>query len=142
MNTAKTIGKGTYIWNPELSNIQQCTIGEDCRIHSNVWIGDDVVIGNRCKVQAMCFIPTGVTLGDEVFLGPGVVFTNDKHPPSGQWSNTVVEDGVSIGANATILPGITLHAGCRVGAGSVVTKDVPSGVVVCGNPAKIHNKKL
>jgi acetyltransferase-like isoleucine patch superfamily enzyme len=105
-------------------------------IHAYTWIGDDVVIGDNVSVQAFVFIPNGVTIGDNVFLGPRVTFTNDKHPPSPDWSETIVEDNVSIGAGAIILPGITLGKGCKIGAGSVVTKSVPSNEVWCGNPAK------
>lgn len=135
------IGKGTKIWHPELSNIDDSVvIGENCKIHSHVWIGAGVKIGNNCKVQAFCFIPTGVTLEDNVFLGPRVTFTNDKYPPSGKWTNTLVKNFVSIGAGAVILPGLVIGENSRIGAGAVVTKDVIDGVTVCGNPAQIHNK--
>jgi acetyltransferase-like isoleucine patch superfamily enzyme len=137
-------GKGTRIWHPELSNIHpRANIGEDCVIHSHVWIGGDVYIGNHVKIQAFSFIPDGVVIEDDCFIGPRVTFTNDTTPPSGpnNWLQTFVKRGASIGAGAVILPGITLGEGCRVGAGAVVTKDVPPGVVVCGNPAQIHNKK-
>lgn len=127
------------VWKSELSNIQNMAIiGTGCVIHSHTWIGSDVRIGKGCKVQAFCFIPDGVSLGDNVFLGPAVVFTNDKYPPSHgkSWSKTVVEDGVSIGANATILPGIRIGKGAKIGAGAVVTKDVPPGEIWVGNPAR------
>src|SRR3990167_7019406 len=117
------VGHGTKIWEPQLSNISNdCTIGEDCRIHSHVWIGDEVKIGNRVKVQAFAFIPTGVIIKDDAFIGPRVTFTNDKYPPSGgkDWRPIIVEKGASIGAGATILPGITIGENSRVGAGAVV----------------------
>ena len=135
----------TKIWHPELSNIHPgAVIGEDCTIHSHVWIGDEVVIGNRVKIQAFSFIPALVTIEDDCFIGPRVTFTNDKNPPSGRanWLKTVVQRGASIGAGAVILPGIQIGPGARIGAGAVVTKDVPPGVVVCGNPAKVHNKNV
>lgn len=127
------------IWKPELSNIGNCSIGKGCTIHSHVWIGDNVVIGENCKIQAFSFLPTGVKLGNNVFVGPRVTFTNDKHPPSGKWSETIVEDDVSIGAGAIILPGIRLGKGCKIGAGSLVTKDIPPGKLAYGSPARIKS---
>lgn len=127
-------------YRPDTQNINpEATIGKDCTIHSHVWIAGDVVIGDRCKIQAFAFIPDGVRIASDVFIGPHVVFTNDKIPKAnGEWeqSNTIVEHGVAIGANATILPGITIGAGAIIGAGAVVTKDVLPGGVVAGNPAK------
>lgn len=131
------IGKNTKFWKQKLSNIGKCIIGDNCVIHSHVWIGDRVKIGDNCKIQAFSFIPTGVRIGDNVFIGPRVTFTNDKYPPSGEWSATIVCDNVSIGAGAIILPGLTLGTGCKIGAGSVVTRDVPANVTVYGNPARI-----
>lgn len=123
-------------------------IGEECKIHRNINIGDDVIIGNRVKIQDYVMIPKGVTLKDGVFIGPGVAFTNDLYPrsitPEGtlatgdDWTlvETVVEKGASIGANATIVCGITIGPWAMVGAGAVVTKDVPANTLVVGNPAK------
>ncbi len=130
------VGERTIIYHPELSVLLDCEIGDDCKIHAPVWIGHGVVIGDRCKVQAFCFIPSGVTIGDDVFIGPGVTFTNDKHPPSDKLLRTLVWPGVSIGANATILPGLEIGSGVVVGAGSVVTHDVPPHTTVMGNPAR------
>jgi acetyltransferase-like isoleucine patch superfamily enzyme len=105
-----------------------------------VFIGLDAKIGNNCKIQAFAYIPDNVIIGNNVFIGPGVVFTNDKYPPSnGKWKDdepTIVGDFVSIGANATILPSVVIGIGAKVGAGSVVTKNVKAGVTVAGNPAK------
>lgn len=129
-------GKGTKVWYAELSNHGEAVCGEHCTIHSHTWIGDRVSIGSFCKIQAFTFIPTGVRIGNNVFMGPRVTFTNDKHPPSTEWSITIVEDHVSIGAGAVILPGVTLHKGCKIGAGAVVTKDVPEGETWVGNPAR------
>jgi acetyltransferase-like isoleucine patch superfamily enzyme len=129
-------------WRKDLSNIGDAEIGEGCTIHSHVWISDGVKIGRDCKIQAFVFIPKGVTINDRVFLGPGTTFSNDKHPPSPTISETVVEDDVSIGANATIVCGVRLGKGCKVGAGSVVTKDIPPGETWVGNPAKRLRHKI
>jgi UDP-2-acetamido-3-amino-2,3-dideoxy-glucuronate N-acetyltransferase len=132
------LSNGTVFYNLENSQIHpEVFMGRDCSIHSHVWIGRGVIIGDCVKIQAFTFIPEGVTIGDNVFLGPRTTFTNDKYPPSHgkKWSKTMVEQGASIGAGAIILPGITIGAHSTVGAGAVVTKDVASGVTVVGNPA-------
>lgn len=131
------------IWKPELNNHQEFEIGNDCIIHSFTWIGEKVKIGNRVKIQAFVFIPNGITIEDDVFIGPGVVFTNDKYPPSygKNWSEALIKKGASIGANATILPGITIGENALIGAGSVITKDVPANEVWVGNPASCLRKK-
>lgn len=126
------------IYHPEKSVILNCEIGEDTKVHAPVWIGNNVKIGKRCKIQAFVYIPDGVTIEDDVFVAPHVCFTNDKYPPSGgkHWTKTLVKRGAVIGANATILPGITIGEFATVGAGAVVTKDVEAHSVVVGNPAK------
>lgn len=129
-------GKNCTIWHPELSTLLDCEIGDDCTIHSHVWIGNNVKIGNRCKVQAFTFIPDGVVLEDDVFIGPHVCFTNDKYPPSVSWRGTLVKQGASIGANSTIICGVTIGKYARVGAGSVVSRDVTSEALVKGVPAR------
>jgi UDP-2-acetamido-3-amino-2,3-dideoxy-glucuronate N-acetyltransferase len=130
------VGINTKIWHPEKSIILDCVIGDDCTIHGQVWIGNKVVIGNRCKVQAFSFIPEGVTISDDCFIGPHVCFTNDKYPPSLVRETTFIGRGVSIGANCTIVCGITIGDGARIGAGSVVTRNVSPDALVFGNPAK------
>lgn len=126
-------------WHKHLSNISESsTVGDHTIVHSHVWIGDRVSIGKNCRIQAFSFIPTGVRIGDGVFIGPHVCFTNDKYPPSEEWAITIVCDGVSIGAGAIILPGVTLNRNCKIGAGAVVTKDVPEGETWVGNPARKH----
>lgn len=125
------------IWHPEKSVILDCRIGNDCVIHAPVWIGNNVIIGDRCKIQAFAFIPEGVTIGNDVFIGPHVCFTNDRYPQAaGDWTlrKTVVGNGASIGANATILP-VHIGENAMIGAGSVVTRDVPADSTVYGNPA-------
>lgn len=128
----------TKIYNKEKSQILKCKIGKGCTIHVLVWIGNNVVIGNRVKIQAFCFIPDGVTIEDDVFIGPHVCFTNDKRPPSygKHWAKILVKKGARIGANATILPGIEIGENSLIGAGSVVTKNIPKGETWVGNPAR------
>lgn len=135
-------GEDTKVWHEELSNIQDCLIGKACAIHSHVWIGNGVIIGDYCRIQAFSFIPSGVEIGNRVFIGPRVTFTNDPLKweiiPQGNdhWKKTIVEDCVKIGAGAIILPGVKLGTGCTVGAGAVVTKDVRANAIVVGNPAR------
>ena len=129
------------IWHTEKSNIyDDCTIGVDCTIGALVEIRGNVIIGDRCKIQAFVFIPEGVRIGNDVFVGPHVCFTNDKYPrvEGNRCVETVVEDNVNIGANSTILCGIRIGKGSTIGAGSVVTKDVPPNTLVYGNPAKVR----
>jgi acetyltransferase-like isoleucine patch superfamily enzyme len=125
-------GKNHNIWgNPE--------IGDGTVICDSVEIGKEVKIGKDCKIEAKVFIPPGVTIGDNVFIAPCVCFTNDKYPKAhGDWElvKTIVENDVSIGANSTIVCGVTIHKGALIGAGSVVTKDVPEYTTVKGNPAR------
>ena len=132
------IGEGTVIH--DQVNLYRCKIGKNCKIDSFVYIEGDVVIGDNCKIRPFVFIPTGVVIENDVFIGPNVVFTNDKYPKtSGDWKllDTRVKIGASIGANSVILPGVTIGKRAMVGAGSVVTRDVPDNAVMTGNPAKI-----
>ena len=137
------IGEGTKIWH--FSHIQSGTkIGKKCVFGQNVNVGSNVSIGDFCKVQNNVSIYEGVTLEDYVFCGPSMVFTNIldpkcKYPQVGAqfYVKTLVKEGASIGANATIVCGITLGKHCLIGAGSVVTKDVPDYALVVGVPGKI-----
>ena len=133
-----TVGQGTQIH--AHVNLYKCTIGTNCKIDAFVYIEENVVIGDHCKIRPFVFIPTGVTIDDHVFIGPHVTFTNDKTPRAhGEWTllPTVVKHGVSIGAHSVILPGITIHENALIGAGSVVTRDVPANAIVVGNPAQV-----
>lgn len=114
-------------------------IGQGCSFGSFVDIGDGVAIGDNCKIGCLVSIPPGVILENDIFIGPQVCFTNDKHPRAkGQWEKltTLVKKGAAIGANATILPGITIGRYATIGSGAVVTKDVPDGETWTGVPAK------
>lgn len=118
---------------------QKAQIGDGTRIGHNVFIGGNVVIGDNCNIQGNVFIPDGVIIGNNVFIGPCVCFTNVKHRKNfGKhiFAETWVGDNVIIGANATILSAIVIRKGAMIGAGAVVTKDVPCGKTVKGNPAK------
>ena len=146
--TDSKIGMGVVI--RAFTNLYGCEIGDETKIGTFVEIQKGAKVGARCKISSHTFICEGVTIEDEVFIGHGVVFTNDKYPRAtvnGQlqvevdWVviPTIVRRGASIGSGATILPGVSIGAGAIVGAGSVVTKDVPAGATVFGNPARIKS---
>ena len=134
------IGDGTHIWH--FSHIMpECTIGRNCNIGQNVVISPQVVLGDNVKVQNNVSVYTGVTCGDDVFLGPSCVFTNVVNPRSAvsrkdQYLKTHVGKGASIGANATIVCGHTIGEYAMIGAGAVVTKDIPPYALVVGNPSR------
>lgn len=141
------LGKNVRIY--DFTNLYGCEIGDDVKIGTFVEIQKGSKIGNRCKVSSHTFICEGVVLEDDVFIGHNVTFTNDRYPRAtngnGQlqseadWScvGTLVKRGASVGSGATLLCGITIGENALVGAGSVVTKNVPPGAVVAGNPAKV-----
>ena len=134
------IGEDSRIWQYSVI-LAQAKIGKNCNICAHTLIENDVVIGNNVTVKSGVFLWDGITIQDNVFIGPNVTFTNDKHPRSKQYPEeflrTVIEQGASIGANATILPGIKIGKHAMIGAGAVVTKDVPEKAIVIGNPAFI-----
>lgn len=135
-----TIGEGVKIWH--FSHIMpNCIIGDKCNIGQNVVISPEVILGSNVKIQNNVSIYTGVTCGDDVFLGPSCVFTNVTNPRSGvnrrgQYSKTHVGTGASIGANATIVCGHDIGKYAFIGAGAVVTKNVPDYALLVGNPAR------
>ncbi len=135
------IGSGTKIWHQ--AQVRENTkIGRNCNIGKAVYIDTNVKIGNNVKIQNFVSVYDGVTVEDDVFIGPSATFTNDLYPRSRIWSRerrvkTHVKKGASIGANATILCGLTIGEHSMVGAGSVVTSDVPNHALVLGNPARL-----
>jgi acetyltransferase-like isoleucine patch superfamily enzyme len=143
------LGRNVTIPHPEWVNLYGCTIGDNCKIGSFVEIQRGVVLGKNVKVQPFASIPSGVVIEDGAFIGPHVCFTNDLYPSSvgedgellsgADWEivPTVVKRGASIGANATIVCGVTIGEGALIGAGSVVTRDVPAHSLVRGNPARV-----
>ena len=134
------IGENTRVW-AFAHVLPGAVIGRDCNICDGVFIENDVRLGDRVTVKCGVQLWDGVTLEDDVFVGPNVTFTNDPFPrsrkPPAQFSRTTVERNASIGANATLLPGITIGRGAMVGAGAVVLRNVPSHAIVAGNPAHI-----
>lgn len=134
------IGRGTRVWQFVVV-LKGAKIGMECNICAQTLIEGDVVIGDRVTIKSGVQIWDGSTIGDDVFIGPNATFSNDRYPKSKQYpakfNGVVIQNGASIGANATLLPGVTIGQNAMVGAGAVVTKDVPAKAVVVGNPAKI-----
>jgi UDP-2-acetamido-3-amino-2,3-dideoxy-glucuronate N-acetyltransferase len=136
------IGSGTRVWH--FAHVRKgAVIGRDCIIGKDAYVDTEVVIGDGCKVQNGANLYRGLTMGDKVFVGPAAQFTNDLFPRAELWDDsrlvrTVVKDGASIGSNATVVCGITIGAYATVGAGAVVTKDVPDHGLVLGNPARLR----
>lgn len=143
------LGSGVRIFQPSLVNLYGCSIGDETRIGAFVEIQKNAAIGARCKISSHSFLCEGVTVEDEVFVGHGVMFTNDRNPratnPDGSLQGeadwrlipTRVRRRASIGSNATILAGITVGESALVGAGAVVTRDVPDFAIVAGVPAQV-----
>ena len=146
---AESVILGKDVFLNDFINLYGCTIGDHSRIGPFVEIQKNATVGNNCKIQSHTFICEGVEIADDVFVGHGVMFINDRYPRSVSQSGglqteadwtvvpTFVGKGASIGSNATILCGVTIGENAIVGAGSVVVKDVPANVIVAGNPAKL-----
>ena len=144
-----SLGDGVKIFQPELVNLYGCTIGPDTKVGAFVEIQKNATIGARCKISSHSFICEGVTIEDEVFVGHGVMFTNDRYPQATkedgslqtevdwQVDQTLVKRRASIGSNVTIISGITIGEGALIGAGAVVTHDVPDHAIVVGVPGRV-----
>ena len=144
-----SLGQDVKIFHPSLVNLYGCSIGDGSKIGAFVEIQKGAVIGARCKISSHTFICEGVTIEDEVFIGHGVIFTNDRFPRAtnadgslqteADWSveATRVQRGASIGSNVTVISGVTIGKGAVVGAGAVVTKDVADHAIVAGVPARV-----
>lgn len=137
-----TIGAGTKIWH-FCHILSGSVLGERCNIGQNVVVGPDVTVGNGCKIQNNVSVYAGVTLEDDVFCGPSMVFTNVYNPRShvsrkSEYRKTLVRKGATLGANCTIVCGTTVGKYAFVGAGAVITKDIPDYALVYGNPARQH----
>jgi acetyltransferase-like isoleucine patch superfamily enzyme len=149
---APNVELGENVMLNDFINLYGCRIGDNTKIGPFVEIQKNVVVGRNCKIQSHSFLCEGVTIEDDAFIGHGVMFINDRYPRStseagalqteADWQvvPTLIRKGASIGSNATILCGVTVGEGAIVGAGSVVTRDVPAGVIVAGNPARIVRK--
>jgi UDP-2-acetamido-3-amino-2,3-dideoxy-glucuronate N-acetyltransferase len=149
INSDVLLGNNVKIFHPQLVNLYGCEIGDETKIGSFVEIQKNVTVGCRCKVSSHSFLCEGVVIEDEVFIGHGVMFTNDLYPKAtnadgslqtdADWAvvKTLVKRCASIGSNATVLPGLTIGEKALVGAGAVVTKDVPDYAIVMGVPARV-----
>jgi acetyltransferase-like isoleucine patch superfamily enzyme len=145
------LGNQVRIFHPELVNLYGCSVGDETRVGSFVEVQKNAIIGARCKISSHTFVCEGVTIEDDVFIGHGVMFINDRYPRAtadgrpqteADWAvvPTLVKRGASIGSGAVILCGMTIGEGAMVGAGAVVTHDVPDGGIVYGVPARLRGE--
>jgi UDP-2-acetamido-3-amino-2,3-dideoxy-glucuronate N-acetyltransferase len=152
INDDVKLGKGVKIFHPSLVNLYGCSIGDETKVGTFVEVQKNVSVGARCKISSHSFLCEGVTVEDDVFIGHGVMFINDRNPRAttdgklqaeGDWEciPTLVKKGASIGTGAVIMCGVTIGEGAMIGAGAVVTRDVNDGATVTGVPARLRAKK-
>lgn len=136
----QVIGEGTQVWQYTVV-LAGAKIGRDCNLNAHCFVENDVVVGDRVTLKCGVYLWDGMRVGDDVFIGPNATFVNDNHPRSkkypAQFLAVTIANGVSIGANATVLGGVSIGERAMVGAGAVVTRDVPAGKLVIGNPARV-----
>lgn len=139
----KTIGRNTKIWQFSVV-LENAILGENCNINCHTFIENNVVIGNNVTIKSGVYLWDGISIEDNVFIGPNVTFTNDKYPRSkkypDEFQSIEIQEGASVGANSTILGGLTVGKKSMIGAGSLVTKNVPDGELWFGTPAKFIKK--
>lgn len=136
------IGDGTTIWQFAVI-LLGAKIGENCNVCAHTFIENDVVLGDRVTIKSGVYLWDGMRVGNDVFIGPNATFSNDLYPRSKRafkYPLTQIEDGATVGANATVLPGVKIGRGAMIGAGAVVTKDIPEYSVAIGNPAVVTRK--
>lgn len=140
VDATATLGEGTKVWHFAVI-LQNVVIGDDCNVGAHAEIGRGSTIGDRTRISSKVFLPPNSVIGDDVFVGPGCIFTDDRHPKAGNKNYRaeppVVGNGSSLGAGVVVLPGVTIGENCLIGAGSVVTRDVPDNTVLRGEPSRL-----
>ena len=137
-----SIGDGTTVWQFSVI-LADAKIGASCNICAHTFIENDVIVGDRVTIKSGVYLWNGIRVGNDVHLGPNATFANDLYPRSKRefkYPLTIIEDGASIGANATLLPGVRIGRGAMIGAGAVVTKDIPEYSIAIGNPAIVTRR--
>jgi UDP-2-acetamido-3-amino-2,3-dideoxy-glucuronate N-acetyltransferase len=135
-----TLGEGTRVWHFAVI-LQHAVVGDNCSVGAHAEIGRGSTIGDRTRISSKVFLPPNSVIGDDVFVGPGCIFTDDRHPKAGNKNYKAeppfVGNGASLGAGVVVLPGVKIGENCLIGAGSVVTRDVPANTVLRGEPSRL-----